>query len=105
MKVAIQTRVQEYIPGEDVYEENATFSPFGNGDVLFVFFAGFICAAHVIQKRKYDEGDVRKRIKTGNAQESSFSPAQQVHKELKRTSRTIGIFLNDGSGISVLSIA
>jgi len=30
------------------------------------------------------EGDVRKRIKTGNAKEKSFSPFPRVHKEQKK---------------------
>jgi hypothetical protein len=54
--------------------------------VLIVVCAGFIFAARVIQKPKYDERNVRKRIKTGNAKERSFSPVPRVHKELKRTS-------------------
>jgi hypothetical protein len=54
---------------------------------------------------EYDEGNVRKRIKTGNAKERSFSPVPRVHKELKRRSRKIGAFPNDGSGIFSLSIA
>lgn len=36
------------------------FSPFVDRGVLIVVCAGFILAARIIQKRKYDEGDVRK---------------------------------------------
>jgi hypothetical protein len=37
----------------------SVFSPFVDGGVLIVVCAGFILAARVIQKRKYDEGDVK----------------------------------------------
>jgi putative heme iron utilization protein len=61
-------------------------------------FGGFILAARVIRKLKYDEGDVRKRIKTGNAKERSFSLVPRIHKERKKheqKDRSLALLLPD----------